>query len=104
MTMAPFVLIVQLLFSGILFKLDGAGKYIAYATISKWSVESLCSSANLNDLPMKVQIPGAEREFEEIYEFAAGHLWGHWGILAGMVLLCAVVCTVALRRISKDGR
>ena len=36
MTLAPFVLIVQLLFSGILFKLEDAAKYIAYLTVSKW--------------------------------------------------------------------
>ena len=62
MTLAPFVLIIQLLFSGILFELKGAGEKISYVTISKWSVESLGSIARLNDLTMKIQqqIPTAE--------------------------------------------
>ena len=41
MTAAPFVLIIQLLFSGILFNLEGMGKKISYCTVSRWSVEAL---------------------------------------------------------------
>ena len=76
MTCAPFVLIIQLLFSGILFELKGAGSKIAYATISKWSVESLGSIADLNSLTMKMQeeIPGIEHEFQDIFESVSKHL------------------------------
>ena len=35
MTLAPFVLIIQLLFSGILFTLKGAGEIISYCTVSR---------------------------------------------------------------------
>ena len=49
MAVAPFVLIIQFLFSGILFTLKGAGEVI-YRTISRWSVESLGSIAKLNKL------------------------------------------------------
>lgn len=106
MTIAPFVLIVQLLFSGILFELKGAGEYIAYATISKWSVESLGSTTDLNSLQLRIQeqLPAAEHKFQEIFEHTSGHLLGNWAILLGMMLLCAVVCTLMLRMVSKDGR
>lgn len=106
MTMAPFVLIVQLLFSGILFELNGAGKYIAYATISKWSIEGLGGTADLNSLTLRMQeqVPTFEHEFEKIFESTKGHLFGNWGILFAMMLLCAVLCTVLLRSLSRDGR
>lgn len=106
MTMAPFVLIVQLLFSGILFELSGVGKYIAYVTISKWSVESLGSISELNNLELKIQqqLPTAEHEFQKIFESTDGHLLANWGILFGMMALCAVLCTLVLRNVSKDGR
>lgn len=106
MTCAPFVLIIQLLFSGILFELKGAGSKIAYATISKWSVESLGSISDLNNLTMKMQeeLPGIEHEFQEIFEFSKSHLVSNWAILAAMVLLCGVVTTVLLRGVAKDGR
>ncbi len=50
MTIAPFVLIIQLLFSGILFSLDGVTEKISYVTFSRWSMEALGSTNNLNDL------------------------------------------------------
>lgn len=105
MTMAPFVLIVQLLFSGILFKLEGAGSKIAYFTVSKWSVESLGSIAVLNDLPCKIerQMP-MELETEKIFLASAEHLMKNWCILLGIMLFCAVLCTFLLRRLSKDSR
>lgn len=55
MVAAPFILIIQLLFSGILFKLEGFGEWISYVTVSRWTVEALGSTVNLNDLPLKLQ-------------------------------------------------
>ena len=55
MAIAPFVLIIQLLFSGILFTLEGAGEVISYVTVSRWSVEGLGSIAKLNRLDLKLQ-------------------------------------------------
>jgi hypothetical protein len=106
MTCAPFVLIIQLLFSGILFELKGAGEIIAYVTVSKWSVESLGSIANLNELETKLQqeMPNAEHEFQEIFEFTTEHLLCNWTILVGMAVLCGILATVLLRRVSEDGR
>lgn len=106
MTCAPFVLIIQLLFSGILFELKGFGKNIAYFTISKWSVESYGSIAHLNKLKTRMQeaVPGTEHEFEKIFEFSRNHLLQHWGVLLLMMLVCGVLTTVILRSVSKDGR
>ncbi|MBQ8318766.1 MAG: FHA domain-containing protein [Lachnospiraceae bacterium] len=50
MTIAPFVLIIQLLFSGILFSLNGVTEKISYITFSRWSMEALGSTNNLNEL------------------------------------------------------
>lgn len=106
MTCAPFVLIIQLLFSGILFELKGAGKKIAYLTISKWSVESYGSIAHLNKLTTRMQeaVPGTEHEVEKIFEFSKPHLLQHWGVLLGMVVLCGILTSLILRGVSKDGR
>lgn len=106
MTLAPFVLIIQLLFSGILFELKDAAEYIAWVTISKWSVESFGSLSRLNDLTMKIQkdFPQIEHEAQEIFEATVSHLSMRWGIMAGMMLVCAVLCTFLLRSLSKDSR
>lgn len=56
MTVMPFVLIVQLVLGGLIFKLDGVANTISTLTISKWGLRSLCVSANVNSL----QVPGGD--------------------------------------------
>lgn len=106
MAVAPFVLIVQLLFSGILFTLEGVGEKISYGTVSRWSVEAMGSIANLNDLELKLQkdYPMLEHEAEAFFEATKSHLIETWGILLAMVVLFTIVSIVALRRIAKDTR
>lgn len=69
MTAAPFVLIIQLLFSGILFNLEGMAK-ISYCTVSRWSVEALGSIARLNKLELKMQadFPMLEHKAESFFK------------------------------------
>lgn len=106
MVVAPFLLIVQLLFSGILFKLEGVGEYISYATASRWTVEALGSIVDLNELPLRMQeeYPMIEHEIEDFFEATAGHVEKCWGILAGMAILLLVVSVLSLRRLPKDSR
>lgn len=106
MTIAPFVLIVQLLFSGILFTLEGAGKKISYCTVSRWSVEALGSIAHLNRLELKMQkdYPMLEHEAESFFKATKGHVSHSWIILAAMTAICIVCSIVVLRRIAKDSR
>ena len=106
MTLAPFVLIVQLLFSGILFKLKDAAKYIAYLTVSKWSVESMGSILDLNSLALRMQkeIPALEHEAQDIYEHTGAHVMSRWGVLLGMTLALAALTTILLTCVKKDQR
>ena len=43
--LAPYILIVQLIFSGILFAMEGMADYISYVMISRWGMEALGSIA-----------------------------------------------------------
>ncbi len=52
--LAPYILIVQLLFSGVLFKMEGGAEVISALMISRWGMEALGSISNLNDLPLKL--------------------------------------------------
>lgn len=54
MTVMPFILIVQLIFSGSIFPLSGIGQQISNLTISKWGQRALCIEANLNELPSEL--------------------------------------------------
>lgn len=106
MAVAPFVLIVQLLFSGILFALEGAGEWISYLTISRWSVEALGSIVDLNGMQLRMQkeIPTLVHEAEEFFDCSLGHLGQVWGILFCMTLVFSAVSVVLLRNVAKDSR
>lgn len=106
MVIAPFLLIIQLLFSGILFTLKGAGEFISYCTISRWSVESLGSIAKLNKLQLKLQkdYPMLEHEAEDFFRANGSHVLQSWMILIMMAALFMGISIVLLRNISKDRR
>ena len=52
MTVMPFLLIFQLVFSGGFFEL-GSADFIKVFTISHWGMDSMCTIGRYNDLPMK---------------------------------------------------
>lgn len=52
MTVMPFLLIVQLVFSGGFFSLPDAAEPLTDFTIAKWGLISLCAQGNYNSLPM----------------------------------------------------
>ncbi len=103
MTLAPFVLIIQLLFSGILFDLEGLADILSWFTVSRWSVEALGSIADMNSLPSKmgdlVQI-----EFKDIYDHTLGHIGFDWMILAAMITVCIVLSGILLINVKNDRR
>lgn len=51
MTVMPFVLIIQLVMSGMMFTLPENAEPVKYLTISKWGLSAICSSADLNEIP-----------------------------------------------------
>lgn len=112
MVLAPFVLIIQLLFSGILFDLDGIGKHIAKITISKWSVEGFGSIANLNKLKMRFEINHSDvadmiedlHKAESAFKHTVKHLSHSYLVLTVMIVVCCGFCMIALRNLSKDRR
>ena len=52
MTMMPFMLIFQLVFSGGMFSLDGFARKFSNVTITKWGLNYFCALGNYNNLPM----------------------------------------------------
>jgi len=98
MTVMPFVLILQLVMSGIVFPLDDTAASVSCATISKWGVAAVCVTANVNALR------GADRSLRFDYEFSLGNLTRIWMVLIGFTLLYAIICVFALRLVDRDRR
>ena len=108
MTLAPFVLIVQLLFSGILFELKGVSKVLSWFTASRWSVEALGSIADMNTLVYRLKdakpFLDLPTEFKDIYDHTANHLMQDWGILIIMTVACIILARILLVNVKNDRR
>lgn len=103
MTVMPFVLIIQLVMSGMIFKLEGITEQIAKITVSKWGLQAICSTANVIELETNPLFELTE-EIEKSYEHTAGHLLEMWGILAAFAVLYGIISVIALKFVDKDKR
>lgn len=106
MTYAPLLLVPQLLFSGMLFPLEGIVDFVSNFILCRWSVEALGTTNNLNDLVTLVQdvIPGYVRDIEDYYIFTAEHLFNDMGIIVLMTVVLLVTCYFLLKRQLESSR
>lgn len=98
----PFVLILQLVMSGVLFDLKGIAKKVAYITYSKWGMSALGSIGNLNDKDLPFQLsevfPDVVRfEEEAVYKSTPENLLKAWGVILLIGAVCAVISIVSLK-------
>ena len=103
MAVAPFVLIIQLLFSGVLFELSDSAMIISKVTVSRWSMECLGNITNLNKLPSRLA-PQGIHEVEDFYVRTTTHLRHTWEILALTAVICGVISVIVLRSLKRDQR
>lgn len=74
MTIMPFLLIVQLVFSGGIFELTGPAKNLTVFTAARWGMTAICAQGDYNSLPMvsiwnsAVQMKGVEFQGEKPLE------------------------------------
>jgi ABC transport system ATP-binding/permease protein len=52
-SMLPLLLLPQIIFSGVLFKLEGAGEWLSWAMLSRWSIGAYGTIINVNSLVPK---------------------------------------------------
>lgn len=104
MTVAPILLMPQILFSGLIFKLNGATEIISWVAVCRWSMESYGTTANLNHLPLKLQQEGVmiPHEVESFFEFTASHLLKSWSIMALYTFVFLVLARIVLSKIGKE--
>lgn len=104
--LAPYILIVQLIFSGILFVMEGLADKLSYVMISRWGMEALGSIARLNDLQLKIQmeVPSVPHDFESRFDATPEHLLQVWAVLVIFSLIFVIAGNLLLHRVSKDTR
>lgn len=109
MLFAPMLLMVELIFSGFLFKWESSiGDYISKLTLSKWATEALGKLTDLNSLTLRIakQYPDFpfERETEEIFEMSQKAFLSDIGCIALIGGCSLILCLFFLRQVSKDRR
>lgn len=130
MTVMPFILIVQLIFSGAIFYLSGPMDKVSNITISKWGMRAVCTTADINSLPSNTianelnmfrSIGGAselldmlpegilqkissDMTYEPIYEYKKENVLREWGILLLFILLYYGISVASLELVDYDKR
>lgn len=130
MTVMPFILIIQLIFSGSIFMLSGAAGKVSNITISKWGMYALCTEADINSLPSnllsselgmfrtiegvstildlipeeEIQKFSSKHTYEHIYQYKKENVLKEWYILLGFIALYGIISAVSLEFIDYDKR
>ena len=122
--LAPYILIAQLLFSGMLFPMEGFAEGFSAIMISRWGMEALGSISDLNGqissmYSLGVASTGGQTTpateallevykhpegYKDAFEADQGHLLIVWLIMLGFVVVTLVGADLLLHRVKKDGR
>ncbi len=121
MTVMPFVLIIQLVMSGMMFKLPEKAECVRELTISKWGLTSICCTSDVTKLPTTkeiamqqeggtISIPSTQAEIETMeqykkeYKASTSNILQCWGVLGGYSVLYGALGILFLKLVDKDKR
>lgn len=104
MTVAPILLMPQILFSGLAFQLSGAIEKVSYVVSCRWAMEAFGSIADLNNTTLRIQetFPDMIHETETFYTHSVWHLMFSWEILLGFTIIFGILSYIALANIEKS--
>ena len=112
-TFIPIILIVQIVFSGVLFDLGGFMDKLGNIMISKWGIGALAATCHLNEsrVTMVLNNPGMTLQLgdemsriKDLYVSTTSNLLSIWVILIAFVVVCALFSGVILTGVKKDKR
>lgn len=105
-TLLPLLLLPQIVFSGVLFKMEGIGNVISWFTLGRWAVGSYGILTQINALvPEPIKLPDGSTvplpfETTPVYDATWDNLALNWGVL--MVHLGACVIAALILQRQKD--
>ncbi|MEM9506198.1 MAG: ATP-binding cassette domain-containing protein [Cyanobacteria bacterium P01_E01_bin.35] len=100
----PLIMIPQIIFSGVLFTLEGWSSKLSWLMLSRWSIGAYGSLADVNAMaPQPNPVLSAEILNEifqatPVYESTWNNLILNWGILITHTLIYAIIAILLLRR------
>jgi ABC transport system ATP-binding/permease protein len=96
----PVILIFQILFSGVIFKLTGFGEVFGGFFAMRWSMIGMGSSVGLTAFPMGYD----PNDSSFPYAHDTGHVLGAWFALLVMIAIFGALTTYFLKRKDRLGR
>lgn len=107
MTIAPVLVLPQILFSGLIFSISGATEVISGFVICRWSMEGYGTTANLNGLTTKIQeeltqFPIERMEAEAFFTYDTWHLIRAWLLLLAFAAVFLVLTRLIMTKIGKE--
>ena len=129
MVIMPFVLILQLIFCGVLFELNGAAMAVGFITLSRWGMSAFGSITDMCGMVPKLseetekqlgtinknidkmnQMPGMDHmdhmrmsvEPEDVYEHSPGTVLVAWAMLIALTVISVVATIVILKMRNKE--
>ena len=105
LTLPALLLIPQMLFSGILFPLEGIVNKLSSFILCRWTVEALGTTNDLNSLVSSIQeiIPGFVRDAESYFTFTTAHLSFDLAVIALMTVILIFASYLVLKKILESG-
>lgn len=102
---APVLVVIQIVFSGMIFTLDGVTKSVSNFVSCHWAMNALAAICDLNSLPVEVDVPniGPTSIYYTNAEFNPERftLFSSWFMLLalsfGALILCMIVMSVGRR-------
>lgn len=122
MTVMPFVLIIQLVMSGLMFTLPEEAKPVKELTISKWGLSAICSSADLNEIPTRDTLEkfqeaamsdksitswkdlGLTQTYEMEFDASIQHIAATWLVLLLYSAAYGIIGILFLKQVDRDKR
>lgn len=112
-TFIPIILIVQIVFSGVLFEMQGVMDILANLMLSKWGIAALAASTGMNNAQQiflienpsfQLQLGSSMSTVKELFSSTASNLLMIWGILIVFIVVCSLACRLLLTRVKNDRR
>lgn len=100
----PLVMLPQIIFSGVLFTLEGWPSKISWLMLSRWSIGAYGALADVNAMAPKPNPVLTEEVLKDIfqpssvYEATWSNLSLNWGILVAHTLIYSIVALIVLRK------
>lgn len=92
-SLIPLVLVPQVLFAGLMFRLHGVAEMLSWLTASRWAMDAMGAIVNVNELRSVIRLAN-----EPQYVATPSNLARAWAILGLHALVCGVIAWLALRR------